>query len=243
MMRRVDRTRLERRRRVVGVFGLAFTLGALTAGAAIWRADYVAARYSTGSAVNTTDAALSTTGSVRRQAEDADAPPGVPPPATPAPTSGSDDVDADAAVRLLRMRRLELPVEGVSRDQLRDSFDERRSGVRRHEALDIMAPRGTPVRAVEDGRVAKLFRSVAGGLTIYVFDPAEMFAYYYAHLDRYGAGLKEGQVVRRGDVIGYVGSTGNASDDAPHLHFAIFQLGSERRWWQGDAINPFPVLR
>ena len=240
---------------MVGVFGLAFTLGALTAGAAIWRADHVAAGNTTSAAPNTTDAVntsgeLSTTGArdssgdLRPQPEDAIDRPRVLPSVTPAPTSGSDnDVDADAAVRLLRMRRLELPVDGVSRAQLRDSFDERRSGIRRHEALDIMTPKGTPLRAVEDARVAKLFRSVAGGLTIYLFDPSEMFAYYYAHLDRYAAGLKEGQQVRRGEVIGFAGSTGNASEDAPHLHFAIFQLGSERRWWQGDAINPFPVLR
>ena len=106
-----------------------------------------------------------------------------------------------------------------------------------------MAARGTPVRSVEAGRVARLFKSVAGGLTIYVFDPTEMFVYYYAHLDRYADGLREGQPVARGDVIGYVGSTGNASDDAPHLHFAIFQLDADRKWWQGTPINPYHVLR
>jgi murein DD-endopeptidase MepM/ murein hydrolase activator NlpD len=137
-----------------------------------------------------------------------------------------------------------MPIDGVSRAQLHDSFDERRAaGLRRHEALDIMAPRGTPVRAVEAGRVAKLFRSVAGGLTVYLFDSAETFSYYYAHLDRYAAGLHEGQQVRRGELIAYVGSTGNASEDAPHLHFAVFQLGAERRWWQGTPINPYAVLR
>ena len=86
-------------------------------------------------------------------------------------------------------------------------------------------------------------RSVAGGLTVYQFDPSETFAYYYAHLDRYAEGLQEGQQVHRGDLLGYVGSTGNASEDAPHLHFAIFELGPERRWWKGDAINPYPLLR
>jgi murein DD-endopeptidase MepM/ murein hydrolase activator NlpD len=137
-----------------------------------------------------------------------------------------------------------MPVDGVSRDRLHDSFDERRGGgLRGHEAIDIMAPRGTPVRAVEDGHVAKLFRSIAGGLTIYQFDPTESFSYYYAHLDRYASGLKDGQRVRRGEVIGYVGSTGNASEDAPHLHFAISQLGVERQWWKGDPINPYDVLR
>jgi len=112
-----------------------------------------------------------------------------------------------------------------------------------HEALDIAAPRGTPVRAVDDGRIAKLFRSVPGGITVYQFDPSARFAYYYAHLDRYADDLREGATVRAGDVIGYVGTTGNAPPDAPHLHFAIFRLGPERQWWRGTAINPYPVLR
>jgi murein DD-endopeptidase MepM/ murein hydrolase activator NlpD len=132
-------------------------------------------------------------------------------------------------------------VEGVDRKDLRNTFAEAR-GSRTHEALDILAPRGREVRAVEDGRIQKLFTSKAGGLTIYEFDTTETFAYYYAHLDRYADGLLEGQMVRRGDVIGYVGSTGNASPDAPHLHFAIFRLGPERQWWKGDPINPYLVF-
>ena len=115
-------------------------------------------------------------------------------------------------------------------------------GGRPHEALDIAAPRGTPVHAVDDGNVAKLFTSVPGGLTVYQFDPSGRIAYYYAHLDRYADGLKEGAALRRCDVIGYVGSTGNASAEAPHLHFAVFGLGLERRWWEGVAINPHPAL-
>jgi murein DD-endopeptidase MepM/ murein hydrolase activator NlpD len=120
------------------------------------------------------------------------------------------------AVETLRDRDLKIPVDGVDQDDLRDTFADSR-GSRAHEALDIMAPRHTPVRAVEDGRIQKLFTSKAGGYTIYQFDPTEMFSYYYAHLDRYADGLREGQYARRGDVIGYVGSTGNASPDAPHL--------------------------
>jgi murein DD-endopeptidase MepM/ murein hydrolase activator NlpD len=147
-------------------------------------------------------------------------------------------------VKLLKRRMLPIPVDGGSREQLRDTFDDDRAGgLRTHEALDIMAKRGTPVRAVETGRVAKLFQSVPGGLTVYLFDPAGTFSYYYAHLDRYAAGLTEGKQVNRGDVIGYVGSTGNASEDAPHLHFAIFQLGPDRKWWEGTPINPYDVLR
>ena len=107
-----------------------------------------------------------------------------------------------------------------------------------------MAPRRTPVLAVDDGMIAKLFNSRGGGgLTIYQFDPSEIFCYYYAHLDGYAPGLREGQAVRRGEIIGYVGSTGNASPDAPHLHFAIFRLTPERQWWKGEPINPYPVLK
>jgi murein DD-endopeptidase MepM/ murein hydrolase activator NlpD len=137
---------------------------------------------------------------------------------------------------------LRVPVLGVTPRQLSDTFNDTRGGMRRHEALDIPAPRGTPVIAVNDGKVVKLFNSVPGGLTIYQFDPAEKFAYYYAHLDRYAAGVTEGSLVSRGDVIGYVGSTGNANAAAPHLHFAIFELGPEKRWWKGTAINPYPFL-
>ena len=136
-----------------------------------------------------------------------------------------------------------LPVLGIKPGQLHNTFkDSRGGGSRVHEALDIMAPKGTPVLAATDGRIEKIFESVAGGHTIYEFDDDASHAYYYAHLDRYAAGLKEGQDVRRGDVIGYVGSTGNASEDAPHLHFAIFELGPEKKWWEGTAIDPFPLL-
>ena len=103
--------------------------------------------------------------------------------------------------------------------------------------------RGTPVRAVEDGRIARLFNSKAGGITIYQFDPSEQYCYYYAHLDRYAEGLRENDRVSRGQVIGYVGTTGNAPKDTPHLHFAIFRLNSEKRWWEGTPLDPYPILR
>ena len=136
-----------------------------------------------------------------------------------------------------------LPVQGMTARQLRDTFDEGRGGkTRGHEAIDIAAPRGTPVIAVDDGRIAKLFLSRLGGITIYQFDPTGQFAYYYAHLDRYAAGLAEGQTVRRGSVIGYVGFTGNTTPESPHLHFAIFRLGPEKQWWKGEPINPFSYL-
>jgi len=139
------------------------------------------------------------------------------------------------------LRRLAIPVEGIRAADLRDTFADGRPG-HRHEAIDIAAARGTPVRAADDGTVAKLFTSVPGGLTVYQFDPDERFAYYYAHLDRYAEGLREGMRLRRGDLIGYVGTSGNAPADAPHLHFAVFRLGPEKHWWKGEAVDPFDAL-
>ena len=160
----------------------------------------------------------------------------------PAPVSATPTIGADLPAEL-RQRHLTLPVQGLEAGELRDTFDEMRGGSRRHEALDILAPRNTPVLAVEDGTVAKLFLSDAGGTTIYQFDPTETYAYYYAHLERYADGLKDGDRVQRGQVIGYVGTTGNAPRDTPHLHFAIFKLTDEKRWWQGTAIDPYPILK
>jgi len=161
-----------------------------------------------------------------------------PPMATDAPAVMRAEPVAD-----LVDRRLDVPVLGVRRDQLRSTFDQQRGDSRRHEAIDILAPTGTPVVAVEDGTIAKLFLSDAGGLTIYQFDPTDRYAYYYAHLDAYAPGLADGAPVTRGQTIGYVGVTGNAPKDTPHLHFAIFVLTEAKRWWQGTAIDPYPILR
>ena len=135
-----------------------------------------------------------------------------------------------------------VPVAGVKVSQLVDTYTQARGEGRSHDAIDIMAPRGTPVYAVEDGRIVKLFLSQPGGITVYQFDPSDRIAYYYAHLDGYAPGLAEGRMVKRGELLGYVGSTGNASPDAPHLHFAIFALGPEKQWWKGTPINPYPLL-
>ncbi|MBA4094858.1 MAG: hypothetical protein C0489_12340, partial [Candidatus Accumulibacter sp.] len=123
--------------------------------------------------------------------------------------------------------KLLVPVEGVPYAKLTDTFDQPRGQERHHEALDIMAPKGTPVRAAADGKIVKLFDSKPGGLTLYQFDPNEQHAYYYAHLDRYADGVKEGMQVKRGDLLGYVGVTGNADPNAPHLHFAVVALTPE----------------
>ena len=133
------------------------------------------------------------------------------------------------------------PITGLTAGDLHDTFDQLR-GLARHEAIDIMEPRGTPVHAVVDGAIAKLFLSKPGGNTIYLFDRAGEFCYYYAHLDRYAPNLREGMHVSPGQIIAFVGSTGNASPSAPHLHFTIFQLGPEKHWWKGTPINPYPML-
>jgi murein DD-endopeptidase MepM/ murein hydrolase activator NlpD len=138
--------------------------------------------------------------------------------------------------------KLLVPVEGVKASQLSDTFDQPRGKERHHEALDIMAPKGTKVVAVADGKVAKLFNSKPGGLTVYQFDPTETYAYYYAHLDRYADGIKEGSMIKRGELIGYVGSTGNANPEAPHLHFAVVELTPQKQWWKGTPLNPYPLL-
>jgi murein DD-endopeptidase MepM/ murein hydrolase activator NlpD len=165
----------------------------------------------------------------------ADAPP-------PGGATGVIGPSASSAAEL-NDRELGMPVEGIVPDQLTRQFDQPRGGARKHEALDILAPRGTPVKAVEDGRIARLFHSNAGGITIYQFDPSERYCYYYAHLERYAPGLNEGDQVRKGQVIGYVGISGNAPKDTPHLHFAIFRLTADKRWWEGTPIDPYDVLR
>lgn len=165
--------------------------------------------------------------------------PAVTPPASPEPAISA----SPGSVGELADRDLLIPVEGIQPEQLVRTFDEQRGSSRRHEAIDILAPRNTPVRAVEEGRIAKLFASKAGGITIYQFDPTEQFCYYYAHLERYADGLREGEVVKKGQIIGYVGVSGNAPKNTPHLHFAVFRLTSAKRWWEGTPIDPYDVLR
>ncbi len=138
--------------------------------------------------------------------------------------------------------KLMVPVDGVKFSQLTDTYNAPRGTERHHEALDIMAPKGTKVFAVADGKVAKLFNSVPGGLTVYQFEPTEKYAYYYAHLDKYADGIKEGLLLKRGDLVGYVGVTGNSDPKAPHLHFAVVQLTPEKQWWKGTPVNPYPLM-
>ena len=133
------------------------------------------------------------------------------------------------------------PIQGLQLSSVRDMFNEIHNG-HPHEAIDMMEPRGTPVHAVVPGTIRKLFLSKPGGITVYEVDEKEVYCYYYAHLDRYAEGLHEQMRVAQGDVIGFVGSTGNANANAPHLHFAIFELGPAKGWWKGKAINPYQAL-
>ena len=139
---------------------------------------------------------------------------------------------------------LAVPVAGVKPEQLVDTFTQARAGgARSHDAIDIMAPLGTPVVAAAPGKVEKLFFSQSGGgITAYVRSDDGRWIYYYAHLNAYAPGLKEGQRVERGSAIGTVGVSGNANPDGPHLHFAINRMNPGERWYQGSAINPYPLL-
>ena len=139
--------------------------------------------------------------------------------------------------------KLLIPVAGVTADQLQDTFDDARSEGRVHNAIDIMAPRGTPVLAAADGTVLKLFWSERGGNTIYQLGTDGRTVYYYAHLDRYADGLTEGRALRRGEMIGYVGDTGNAGPGNYHLHFAVYIVEDPKRYWDGQPINPYPLLK
>ena len=242
-MRRFERRRTERLRRSAVLVGLSFALGALADVALTWRLHEFDFSTTTRDHSPTTNQSSADPEPAHDPAE----PRAVQRPGegdTPVPAVGTAGAVAhESAVEDLRDRDLEIPVRGIDDDDLRDTFYDAR-GKRAHEALDIMAARHTPVIAVEDGVIAKVYNSKGGGgLSLYQFDPTNTYCYYYAHLDRYADGIRDGVRVRRGQVVGYVGSTGNASADAPHLHFGIFQLTPERLWWKGEPINPYPVLR
>jgi murein DD-endopeptidase MepM/ murein hydrolase activator NlpD len=231
----------ERIRRSLSIVALAFAAGALADAALTWRLHIGDIDGGAGSA-QSSPAPLVEAAAV--PAHDTNDAPVERPGDDGRPAAvGTTGAAANAgAVEVLRDQQLQVPVAGVKRTDLRDTFSDARGSTRAHEAIDIMAPRRTPIVAAQDGTVVKLFTSKAGGLTIYQFDSSQTFSFYYAHLDSYADGLHEGQTVHRGEVLGYVGSSGNASPDAPHLHFAIFRLTPERQWWKGEPINPYPLL-
>jgi murein DD-endopeptidase MepM/ murein hydrolase activator NlpD len=160
---------------------------------------------------------------------------------TPAATPAPAPADATAVAHLGALR---FPVSGVDSTRLDDSFDEPRDGgARTHHAIDIMAPRGSAVLSVQDGRILRLSKSEKGGITVYATDLDEQFVYYYAHLDRYHAKVYAGKPLMRGDTLGYVGTTGNAPKNLPHLHFQVMRMPADKKFWSGSPINPYPLLR
>jgi murein DD-endopeptidase MepM/ murein hydrolase activator NlpD len=154
---------------------------------------------------------------------------------TPMPSPTLSDAE------YLRALRLMVPVAGTRPDKVQNSFAGRRgdSGAREHQAIDIMAPKGTPVLAAVDGEILRVTSNALGGKTIYATDRARRFVYYYAHLDRYAGPARVGERVTQGTVIGYVGNTGDAKNGAPHLHFQVMRMTSSRQWWEGPPVNPF----
>lgn len=152
--------------------------------------------------------------------------------------------DASEAALLATVGTLTFPVAGLDGSRLTDSYgDARDGGDRRHNAIDIMAPRGTPVLSVQDGRVLRLSTSARGGTTVYATDETGRFVFYYAHLDRYHPRLRDGQRIARGDTLGYVGTTGNAPQSVPHLHFQLMRMPSDGRYGDGEPLNPYTLLR
>jgi murein DD-endopeptidase MepM/ murein hydrolase activator NlpD len=149
-----------------------------------------------------------------------------------------------AAIERLREKELVIPVAGVSSSKIEDSFSASRDGGDRvHGAVDILAPRNTPVVAADDGTILRMSRNTLGGITIYAVDREHEFVYYYAHLDHYRDGVSAGQKIQKGDTLGFVGTTGNAPKDVPHLHFQIMLWPSDGKYWYGEPVNPYPVLR
>lgn len=138
---------------------------------------------------------------------------------------------------------LMIPVADIKRDQLIDTFNDARSEDREHNAIDIIAPLGTPVVATSDGEIVKFFDSERGGITIYQYSPDKRYVYYYAHLQRRDADIKEGDFIKQGTTIGYVGNTGNAGPENYHLHFSISVLDDPTKYFEGENINPYPLLK
>lgn len=146
-------------------------------------------------------------------------------------------------VAFVPVNKLMIPVLGIKRDDLRDTFTDSRSAGRTHNSIDIMAAQGTPVVAAADGEIARFFDSEAGGITIYQYSKDKRLIYYYAHLQKRAENLQEKQYVTQGTIIGYVGDTGNAGAGNFHLHFSVWVITDPKRYWDGENLNPYPLLK
>jgi murein DD-endopeptidase MepM/ murein hydrolase activator NlpD len=239
------------RARVVAAFVLGLAIGAVCIGMALWGTGALHTAYlppwlnreaSHREAPQTPPASAvpDTTASAQLPASTVPPREGLP----PAPAQGFAERAATepGTMQVAPLMHLAMPLAGVDPNTLTSQFNDARNG-HKHEAVDMLAPRGTPVMAVAEGNVAKLFNSKDGGLTVYQFDNSQQYAFYYAHLDHYAPNLKEGMLLRKGDTLGYVGTSGDAPKDTPHLHFAVFKLGPEKQWWKGEAIDPLPMLK
>jgi peptidoglycan LD-endopeptidase LytH len=243
------------RGRVIAAFVLGFAIGALCLGAGLWGTGRIQTAYLPPWLQRVPMSPPTPAVPQAGTAEQLPGPPVPPPEGMPPapPEQGAADraatepgtapaSTAPATLPATAELHLAMPLAGIDASKLTSTFHDARDG-HMHEALDIPAPRGTPVLAVAEGNVAKLFTSKQGGLTVYQFDNSQQYAFYYAHLDKYAPGLKEGMLLRKGDTLGYVGTTGDAPKNAPHLHFAVFKLGPEKNWWKGTALDPLPMLK
>jgi murein DD-endopeptidase MepM/ murein hydrolase activator NlpD len=149
---------------------------------------------------------------------------------------------AAASDEYLRTRQIGLPVAGADITKVDDSFNEPRDGGRVHRAIDILAPRGTPILSVDDGKILRMTTSNLGGISMYTVDPESRLVYYYAHMDRYNDTMSPGRAIAKGDTLGYVGTTGNAPKDTPHLHFQVMRWPADGKYWNGDPIDPYEAL-
>jgi murein DD-endopeptidase MepM/ murein hydrolase activator NlpD len=161
-----------------------------------------------------------------------------------APIAGVSGAERSRDYERLRDKHLVIPVAGVGADRIEDTFtDGRDGGERQHNAIDILAPRNTPIVAADDGVILRMSSNALGGITIFAADAEHRFVYYYAHLDHYAASAYAGRRLTRGDTIGYVGTTGNAPKNVPHLHFQIMRWPADGKYWNGEPVNPYPFLR
>lgn len=157
-------------------------------------------------------------------------------PAPPADVASMNDVD------YLRYRRIIVPVAGADMSKVEDTFYEARDGGRTHRAIDILAPRGTPILAADDGKILRMTSNTLGGITMYTVDPLNRLVYYYAHMDHYNDAMSPGRTIVKGDTLGFVGTTGNAPKDTPHLHFQVMRWPADGKYWNGEPIDPYEEL-
>jgi len=160
----------------------------------------------------------------------------------PPPDSALGAVGEMDAMTYLRERRLRFPVVGVDPSTVHDSFFDARDGGRTHRALDILAPRGTPILAADDGRIMRMTTSTLGGISMYTVDPDQRIVYYYAHMDHYNDAMTTGKTISKGDTLGFVGTTGNAPKNMPHLHFQVMRWPADGKYWNGEPINPYTLF-